>query len=129
MLKSPNVVTVSQLLLILNAAVWLVLGAWYLIPLFGEVGGPAISAWILTGLMLANALAMLLLAWGIVKRRRLVYYLALALILVNILLSVTDEFGPLDLVSLMLGLAILVLLVAGRRQYLPPASNDLPPTT
>lgn len=118
-LKSPPVVMVCQILLILEGAIWLLLGAWYLALQFTEARVPSTCAWIVAGLMFVNALAMLSLAWGIGRRQRAYYYSALAVILVNILLSVTDEFGLFDLIILLLNLAILLLLFAGRSQYLP----------
>jgi hypothetical protein len=118
-LKSPPVVMVCQILLILEGAIWLLLGAWYLALQFTEARVLSTSAWIVTGLMFVNALAMLSLAWGIGRRQRAYCYSALAVILVNILLSVTDEFGLYDLIILLLNLAILLLLFAGRSQYLP----------
>jgi hypothetical protein len=122
--KSTPVVTAVQALFVLNAVIWIFLGALYLWQFSSDSGGLSYADWIVAGLMFANALAMLLLALIIGKRRRIYYFLALAVLAVNILLTVTDEFGLLDLVVLLLGLAILVLLVGGRRRYLPPASGD-----
>ncbi|MBP6470897.1 MAG: hypothetical protein KBE23_14785 [Chloroflexi bacterium] len=48
------------------------------------------------------------------------FYVALAVLLVNIVLTVTDQFGLFDLLTLLLDLIILALLLAGRRQFLQP---------
>jgi hypothetical protein len=77
--------------------------------------------------MYVNAFVMMFIAWGIGRRQRAYYYLALAVILANILLTITDEFGLFDLIVLLLNLAILFLLLAGRSNYLPPKPADQPP--
>ncbi len=51
-------------------------------------------------------------------RRRVWYYFALAVLAVNIVLTVTDQFGAFDLATLLLDLILLGLLVITRAQYL-----------
>lgn len=118
-IEKPAVVTVVQLLMLQNAAIWLVLALWYLKPLFEDGSSLSNFAWILSGMMLANALVMLFLAWGIAQRRRKLYFLALAVLAANIVLTVTDEFGLLDLIVLILALIIVVLMVGARPQFMP----------
>jgi hypothetical protein len=118
-IEKPAVATVIQLLMLLNAAIWLFLAVWYLKPLFEDGGSLSNFARIVSGLMFANALVMLFLAWGVAKRRRAFYYLALAILAVNIVLTVTDEFGSVDLMVLILALVISVLMVRARSEFLP----------
>jgi UPF0716 family protein affecting phage T7 exclusion len=44
------------------------------------------------------------------------YILGMAVLVVNILLTVTNEFGALDLITLLLDVAILGLLIATRNR-------------
>ncbi|MGB3716967.1 MAG: hypothetical protein WA996_21305 [Candidatus Promineifilaceae bacterium] len=117
--KKPAVVIAVQLLLLLNAAIWLFLAVWYLKPLFDDVGSFSNSSWIVSGLMFANALVMFFLAWSVAKKRRRFYYLALAVLAANIVLTVTDEFDLFDLIVLTLALVIVVLKVGARSQFMP----------
>jgi len=52
------------------------------------------------------------------------FYVALAVLLVNIVLTFTDQFGLFDLLTLLLDLIILALLLAGRQFLQPMPSMD-----
>lgn len=82
-----------------------------------RMGGQGVVAWVVAGLMFGNAGAMLLSGWGLAKRKRGFFFLAIAVVGVNILLTVTDEFGLFDLIVLVIGFALLALLTARRSQY------------
>jgi hypothetical protein len=56
---------------------------------------------------------------GLARRQNIFYYLALAILAVNIVLTVTDQFGLFDAITLIFDLAILARLLVFRRQYLP----------
>ena len=57
---------------------------------------------------------------------RLSYLYALALLAVNILLTLTDQFGLLDFLTLLLDLFILgLLLVAVRKYYFHPGRSAI----
>jgi hypothetical protein len=75
-------------------------------------------------LMFGNVAAMLVSAWLAGKRWKWGYFLALAVLLANILLTFTDQFGFLDLVTLLLDLAILGLLLGQRAWYLSRRLED-----
>jgi uncharacterized membrane protein YjdF len=92
------------------------LAVWYQID---DIRSLSNSAWIISLLMLANAMIMLFLAIVTARRRRGFYYLTLAVLAVNLLLTVTDEFGLLDLIVLILALAIVLLMVGARSQFMP----------
>ena len=115
--KSISAITVVQSLFVLCAVIWFLFGARGLATIFdGTVGQPNF-VWLISALMLVNALVFLLLAWVIGKRRKNAYYLALAFLMVNIFLTLTDEFGPFDLVVLLIYLIITVLLIASRSRF------------
>jgi hypothetical protein len=55
---------------------------------------------------------------GIGKRNKIFYYFAIVLLAINIVLTVTDEFGLFDLITLIIDLVLLGLLIATGRKYL-----------
>ncbi len=102
-------------LFVVNAAIWIALGISTLVRMEDQEA----MAWVLAGLMFGNAGAMLLSGWGLGKETRGFFYLAVAVLAVNIVLSVTDEFGLFDLIVLLIDLVLLALLIATRTRYLP----------
>ena len=64
------------------------------------------SAWVYTVGTLAAA------------KREGFFYLAVAVLAANIVLSVTDEFGLFDLIVLLIDLVLLALLIATKTRYL-----------
>ena len=119
--SSPKVIDpgkVTQALFFLNAAIWLSLGILSLARIESRNSHQAITAWIVAILMLGNAGVMLLSGVVIGKQQKRFYYLAVAVVVVNILLTVTDQFGMLDLITLVIDLVLLGLLVATRGRYL-----------
>jgi hypothetical protein len=62
-------------------------------------------------LMLANALGMGLLAWWVLRRRKLIDTLAVGVVMLNVAATVADEIGIPDLLYLALSLALLVSLL------------------
>jgi len=105
----------AQVLLYINAAVWLILGILTLLRVSQNNPESTFALWIIAILMAGNAGMMLLCGWGLGTDHRLFYYLALAVMAVNILLTFTDQFGLLDFLTLVIDLAILAFLVADRR--------------
>ena len=68
--------------------------------------------------MFINALLFIWVAWGIGRGNRLYFYFGLLLLAGNILLTFTDEFGTLDLITLVINILLLVLLIVGHRNFL-----------
>jgi hypothetical protein len=85
----------------------------------GPVGQRS-AAGIIAILMLGNAGAMLLSGIGLGRRSRLFYVFALGVLLVNLVLTVTDQVGLLDLLMGALDLVLLGLLIAVRDRYFAP---------
>lgn len=116
--RTPMPISVAKILFLLDAGIWLV---FTVVSLSRALNGPAGTAgtpWVVVALMAAYVAALLFLGWGI-GRHRLIYYLALAVIAVTVLLTVTDQFGVLDLAVLVLNLVLLGVLVATRSLYVP----------
>jgi len=109
--KAPTPVIVAQAMFFLNAAIWMLLSVLTLRRMHGSM------AWIIAILMAGNASAMFLAGWGIGKRHKWFYYLGIAVLAVNIVLTVTDQFGLLDLLTLLIDVTLLVLLLATRSRY------------
>jgi len=107
----------AQALFYLNAAIWSILGIWSLARLASDESGIKVSLLVVALLMFGNAAAMLCCGWGLSRLRRAWYYLALAVVVVNVVLTVTDQFGFLDLVTLLIDLVLLGLLLAIRKRY------------
>lgn len=103
------------ILFAVNAVIWIALGISTLVRMEGQ----GIAAWVLAGLMFGNAGAMLLSGWGLDQEKKGFFYLAVAILAVNIVLSVTDDFGLFDLTVLLIDLVLLALLIATRTRYLP----------
>lgn len=104
----------AQILLYINAAIWLILGIATLLRLSRSNLESPITLWIIALLMASNAGMMLLTGWGLGTGSRLLYFLALTVMAVNIILTFTDEFGLLDFITLVTDLIILALLIFGR---------------
>ncbi len=69
--------------------------------------------------MIGNAGAMLAAGIGIGRRRRLNYGFAFLVLAVNIVLTLTDQFGLLDVVTLVIDLILLGLLIGLMKQTRP----------
>jgi len=97
-------------LFVLTAGLWLIFAALGLSRFESSPG-----KWIVAGLMLANAALLLFVGWGVRTGKHGFYYMALAVVGVNVLLTITDQFGLFDLLYLAAAGALLALLIATRR--------------
>ena len=108
--KTPDAVRAAQVLFFLNAAIWVILGITSLLRV-SRSPTSIMTAIVIGILMFGNAGAMVVSGFGLGKWRGF-YYLALAVLLVNIVLTFTDQVGLLDILTFVLDLALLVLLIA-----------------
>ena len=104
-------VILARALFYLNAAIWLLLGVVTVAR--GTSGGPGgpTAVWILAILMAGNAAVMLWLGLNLGRGGRRIYAFAVLFLLANIVLTVTDQFGVLDLITLILDGVILALVI------------------
>ncbi|MCC6615914.1 MAG: hypothetical protein IT320_20760 [Anaerolineae bacterium] len=116
-IQSLNPVKTAQALFWLNAAIWLVLGALTLIRLSGGSPERALGMLMVGVMMFGNVAAMLICGWGLGQGHKAFYYLALAVVIVNIVLTFTDQFGLLDLLTLLVDLVLLSVLIGARKQF------------
>jgi hypothetical protein len=70
-------------------------------------------------LMLGDALAMLLCGLYIKQQPKMVYGFAVIVLSLNIVLTVFDQFGLVDLLFSLLNLATLIPLLLFRKEFLP----------
>jgi hypothetical protein len=113
--KTLDAVRIARVLLFLNAGIWVALGIASLSRV-SHSPTSVITAIVIGILMFGNAGAMVVSGLGLGKWRGF-YYLALAVLLVNIVLTFTDQVGLLDILTFLLDLVILGLLIVARKQY------------
>lgn len=77
----------------------------------------SMMAAIIAMLMFVNAAVLIWIGWGIGKGQRLYYYFGLLVLAGNIILTLTDEFGIFDLVTLILAAGLLILLIVTKSKY------------
>jgi hypothetical protein len=117
-------IRLQRILFSIAAGFWLVVGA---LAAFGIVDlgfGSADAARVAGILMLGNGVALALVGWLSLRGHRLVDFVALAVVTLNVILSVTDEIGLLDLLSLLVSGALLVLLIV--KLWSSGRAHDLP---
>jgi len=79
--------------------------------------GMLVTPVIISILMVVNAAAMVLSGIGIGRQKRVFLFFAILVLLVNILLTFTDQFGFFDLVTLILDFILVFLLVVNRKIF------------
>ena len=94
---------------ILHAVFWLSLG---FIFIFQQAN------LFLAILIFINSLVLFWIGWNIKKQKRFIYIISLCYILLNLILTITDDFGILDLLALIINIITLILLIANRRYWL-----------
>jgi len=112
-------VKITQALFYINVVIWLAFGvitaAWMV---NNQDPDQTVVAAIVTIFMFGNAAAMLISGLGLGTRSKWLYFLAVAVIVVNIILTFTDQFGWPDFLTLVIDVVIFVLLIVIRRRYL-----------
>jgi len=121
-MRDKYAIRAAQALFFLNAVVWLAFGILWLVDTAGRTPVQATTAWITGILMLGNVGAMLLSGIGLGTRRRHFFLFALAVLVVNLVLTLTDQVGLFDWITLGIDLVLLALLVATLRLYTRPSS-------
>lgn len=102
------------ILFTLNGLIWAVLGVLRMIGLQGGLADPISSGLTVGGLMLINGGIMLWFGGKDRFQSKRFYILAAAFLGVNILLTIADEFGALDLITGLIDVLILGLLIRNR---------------
>lgn len=69
--------------------------------------------------MFADALGMLFFVWLLHKRMRFAFHISVFVLALNIILTIFDQFGFVDLLFVLLNIMTLVALFATRKELLP----------
>ena len=112
-----NPVKTAQILFFVNAAIWLLIGVISMTRILASSSGQHITALVIAILMLGNVGAMLIAGIGIGKRNRWFYYFGILVLLINIILTITDQFGILDFVTLVFDVILLGFLIITRSHF------------
>ena len=115
-IKRMNPVKAAQCLFLLNAAIWLLFGVISLARMASN-SGQAIAALAVAFLMLANVAAMAVAGIVLARQNSWIYFFSLGVLLVNIVLTFTDQFGVFDFITLLLDALLLGLLIGTRSHY------------
>jgi len=118
MTPKPRTVFAAQGLFILNSAIWLIFGIAGIMRLDNGTPIPAVTLGIITILMFGNAGAMLLAGFWLEKRSRWAFGFALAVLAVNLLLTITDQVGFFDILTALVDFGLLGLIILDRKNYL-----------
>jgi hypothetical protein len=114
--QTSKMLKLTRYMFFLNAAVWLAFGVSSL--LFRALDGGSLARWVITAMMIANAIVMIWLGVMIVSGRKWVFFLAILYMVLNVVLSITDQFGWIDAIILILNLVVLgMLFVTRQRMY------------
>ena len=70
-------------------------------------------------LMFGDAIATLVCGLYLGRQMKVIYWFAVFVILLNIILTIFDQFGLIDLLFLLLNVVTLVALIAARKELLP----------
>jgi hypothetical protein len=101
----------------LNAVIWTILGIYSILRTGGKPD-QSIMMQVVAILMFGNVGAFVFCGLTIGKKSRIFYLFSILVLAVNITLSITDEFGLLDLITMLVDLVILGFLLAGRKQLI-----------
>ncbi|MFZ2096958.1 MAG: hypothetical protein WAV05_09990 [Anaerolineales bacterium] len=121
--KRPISVTVTFLLILVNALIWLVLGILIVTNAHPAIPDQPLVKGIMAVLSLMAAGILLALLLSIRHRNRIAYFLTLAAFIITALLVFFDDVGVSDLIVLLLNLIPVVLLIKDRAWYLQSKSR------
>lgn len=114
----PISVAAARVLFLLLAAIWSLFG------IISLVDDSVKSALTIAILMFINAAVLIFTGWGIGKQQKRFFYLGMIVLLGNIFLTITDEFGRFDLIVLIIYVVLFFLLVASRSNYRTPREEQ-----
>jgi hypothetical protein len=107
-MPEKSLIRMTQALFLFNAVIWLVITIASLVRLDSN---SAITPWIIAILMLGNVAAFLLSSWGVGTGQKRFLALALVVLAINILLTITDQVGFLDIATLAIDLILIGLVI------------------
>lgn len=120
----PTTVMAALIMIMINAAFWFI---YALIMAFGGISSfsdAGIARWVMAILALASSVALAGIAYFLARRNRLAFFFGVVFLALLAILSITDEFGLLDLLSLLISLVPLGLMLKDRAWYLQSGKNQ-----
>ena len=119
-------IRIISIFMLLNALVWLVLGIIVLTDLHPAIPDGAAIHRTMGGLLMTAAILMLALAVLLRRRKRIAYWLTLALLAPILVVTIMDQFGLSNLIVVLMHLAPFVLLLRNREWFInTQTQNDL----
>lgn len=112
--KLAKPIRLVRSLFYLNGVIWLVLGVISLFRLGSGGNAYLITMLVIAILMCGNAAVMVATGFVLKWPQKRWFWLATAVLLINIILTFTDQVGIFDLLTLLLDVVILSLLIANR---------------
>ena len=114
-LPVPDLLKVTRTLFFVDAAIWLVFAVWGAV--LAASGGDTLR-WFLSALMAANAAALAWFGVRLIPGRVRIFDLAILYMALNAVLSITDQFGLVDALILLLSLSVLGFTIVTRTRLL-----------
>jgi len=120
MRHSPPSVRFALLLLTLDAVLWFTFGVVAACGGIASINHPPDLRWVMAGLAWVGAIALAGIDLLLSRRSRPAFFVAISLLTIIAVLSITDQIGIADLVALAVSAAPLGLLLKDRAWYLRP---------
>ena len=108
-----SLLKITQVTFFLNALVWLVFGVMSFSLAFNGTGS---WRFVLSALMLINASIFMGFGFLIRKGKTRVFFMGILYVAVNVVLSITDQFGWFDFLIMLLNLVLLDLMFITRQR-------------
>jgi len=112
--RISSTLNLTRIMFFVNAAVWLAFGIASLLSR-ALVDG-SLARWVITIMMFINAVVMFWFGMKIVGGQNWIFFLAILYTALNVVLSITDQFGWIDALILLLNLCLLGLLFVARQR-------------
>ena len=118
MTHRPVTVTISLVIILLNALIWFILAIMIAANAVPGLGDLPSMRWVLGFLSVAIGGILLVLTYFIYKHSLKAYYLTLAFFIFTSNLVIFDDVGLADIIVLIISLIPIVLLIKDRAWYL-----------
>jgi hypothetical protein len=115
--RLPASISATLILIILNAAFWLVFAFIVALGAIPSITTDSVVKWVGVSGFLTGIVIFLR------RRNRLAFYAGVAILIAIAVLSITDEFGLPDLFTLLISLVALGLMLKDRAWYLHSSST------
>lgn len=109
--NQESIASLTKYLFYINAFIWMFFSITSLYILRGNPIYPQNMLGFIVVLMFCNSAALFLSGYWIKSRRTITKIFSITVLLVNILLTFTDEFGFFDLATLLLDIVLLCLVI------------------